>query len=100
MMAVVAGDVDFSYRVDVSRGVTLAEPVPALKGITLRIPRGVTRSGRLTASRWRHSLWRAGLLRGRTRRCSAREGSHLNAQHLLLASLMSAVACSRRCLLR
>ena len=39
-MAVVAGDVDFSYRVDVSRGVTLAEPVPALKGITLSIPRG------------------------------------------------------------
>ena len=38
-MAVVAGDVDFSYRVDVSRGVTLAEPIPALKGITLRIPR-------------------------------------------------------------
>ena len=39
-MAVVAGDVDFSYRVDVSRGVTLAEPIPALKGITLSIPRG------------------------------------------------------------
>ena len=39
-MAVVAGDVDFSYRVDVSRGVTLAEPVPALRGITLSIPRG------------------------------------------------------------
>ena len=39
-MAVVAQDVDFSYRVDVSRGVTLAEPVPALKGITLSIPRG------------------------------------------------------------
>ena len=39
-MAVVAGDVDFSYRVDVSRGVTLAEPVPALKGITLSVPRG------------------------------------------------------------
>ena len=39
-MAVVAGDVDFSYRVDVSRGVTLAEPVPALKGISLSIPRG------------------------------------------------------------
>ena len=38
-MAVVAGDVDFSYRVDVSRGVTLAEPIPALKGITLSIPR-------------------------------------------------------------
>ena len=37
-MAVVAGDVDFSYRVDVSRGVTLAEPVPALRGITLSIP--------------------------------------------------------------
>ncbi len=39
-MAVVARDVDFSYRVDVSRGVTLAEPIPALKGITLSIPRG------------------------------------------------------------
>ena len=39
-MAVVARDVDFSYRVDVSRGVTLAEPVPALKGISLSIPRG------------------------------------------------------------
>ena len=39
-MAVVAGDVDFSYRVDVSRGVTLAEPIPALRGITLSIPRG------------------------------------------------------------
>ena len=39
-MAVVAGDVDFSYRVDVSRGVTLAEPVPALRGITLSVPRG------------------------------------------------------------
>ena len=39
-MAVVAGDVDFSYRVDVARGVTLAEPVPALKGITLSVPRG------------------------------------------------------------
>jgi len=39
-MAVVAGDVDFSYRVDVARGVTLAEPIPALKGITLSIPRG------------------------------------------------------------
>ena len=39
-MAVVARDVDFSYRVDVSRGVTLAEPVPALRGITLSIPRG------------------------------------------------------------
>merc|ERR1712091_831814 len=39
-MAVVAGDVDFSYRVDVARGVTLAEPIPALKGVTLSIPRG------------------------------------------------------------
>ena len=39
-MAVVARDVDFSYRVDVSRGVTLAEPIPALRGITLSIPRG------------------------------------------------------------
>ena len=39
-MAVVASDLDFSYRVDVARGVTLKEPIPALKGITLNIPRG------------------------------------------------------------